>query len=89
MARTQAARCVGAILDRKPVLLRELAKVFKRPRPDMLDDFGCRQRAKTRAGFEAFILGETSKKSGREEIAGARRIDNIVDREGRHGENFI
>jgi hypothetical protein len=74
-------------LNREPVLRGELAEVLERPRPDMLNDFGRRKRAKTRAGFEAFVSDETRKKSGREKIAGTCRIDNGVDREGRDSEN--
>src|SRR6476620_362349 len=62
----------------------ELSEVGDGARADMLDDLSRRQRAETRAGLVIAAANEAGQEAGGKEVAGAGRVDKIVDRRGRH-----
>src|SRR5262249_16242189 len=49
---------------------------------EMLDDFGGREGAQSRRSRRIDAAGKPEKKAGREEMAGAGRIDEPLDRKG-------
>src|SRR6185503_16358698 len=54
---------------RKPVLAREVFQRRLGPRAEMLDHFGCRERAELRRGPVVFAARKSDEKSRREQIA--------------------
>ena len=70
-------------LNRQPALLRQFLQRHLRPRADVLDHFGGRERAELAALLVRQIAREAVQEAGREEIAGAGRVDQLLDRRGR------
>src|ERR1700752_2410988 len=66
------------------VLLRELLQRHLRPRADVLDDFCRGQRAEPAGILVTDTARKAKQKAGREQIAGARGIDDPLDRESRY-----
>ena len=67
----------GAALYRQPVLLRQLLQRHLRPRADMLDHLGGRQRAEPAGILVAGIAHQPEQESGGEQIAGAGGVDQL------------
>ena len=68
----------------KPVLLREGLQRGLRPRAEMLDHLGGRERAEPRAVAMVLAARKPGHEPGGEQVARAGRIDELVDRRGRH-----
>src|ERR1041385_1072891 len=83
--------CIGEFVSEgakpsysEPALGREGLERGFGPRAEMLDHFRRRDRAKPRAIAVVLIARQTGEEARREQIAGTRRIDELVDRCGRH-----
>ena len=70
-------------LGEQPVVAGELQQVLLRAGAEMRNDLGRRQRAERRALAVRKILCVAGEEAGREQIAGAGRVDDFLDRKGR------
>ena len=77
------------LLNRQPRLLRQFLQRHLRPRADVLDHFGGRERAKPAGIFMAGVTHQAEQEAGGEEIAGAGGVDQFLDRRGRHRDDAI
>ena len=67
----------------KPAVLRESLQRGLRPRAEMLDHFGGRERAEPRAVAVILPARKPGQEAGREQVARAGRVDELADRRGR------
>src|SRR5882762_5712874 len=70
-------------------LLRERLEGGLRAGTEMLDHLGGRERAEARRTLVRRALRQAEQKTRREKIARTGRVDHVLDRTCRHGENLI
>jgi hypothetical protein len=73
----------------EPVFAREVAQRGLRPRAEMLDNLGRRQRAEPAGILVTGIAHQPEQESGGKQIAGTGGVDKLRNREGRHGGDAV
>ena len=69
----------GVALHRQPVLPRQLLQRHLRPRADVLDHLGRRQRAEPARRLIAGVADQAEQEAGGEQIAGAGGVDELFE----------
>src|SRR5882724_10008018 len=76
-------QALSQALNRQPVLLGQFLQRNLRPGADVLDHFGGGERAEAAGIFMAGVTHQAEQETGGEQIAGACRVDEFLDRKCR------